>query len=62
MDVLNANYNQDDLHLNKQDVYNLIHQEIQFTYKGTLSPYHLKRMYFEFNKNDDMASCRFLSY
>jgi hypothetical protein len=55
MDVLNVNYDQDDIHLNKQDAYNLICQEIQFSYKGTLNPYHLKRMYFEFVKNNDMA-------
>jgi hypothetical protein len=62
MDVLNVNYNQDDIHLNKRDAYNLIHQEIQFTYEGTLSPYHLKRMYFEFDKKDDMAPYLSLSY
>jgi hypothetical protein len=50
MDVLSVNYNQDDIHFNKRDAYNLIHQEIQSTYKGTLNPYHLKRMYFEFDK------------
>jgi hypothetical protein len=43
MDVLNVNYDQDDIHLNKRDAYSLICQEIQFIYKGTLSPYHFKR-------------------
>jgi len=62
MDVLNINYNQDDIHLNKRDAYSLIRQEIQSTYKGTLSPYHLKRMYFEFDKKNDMASYLSLSY
>jgi hypothetical protein len=62
MDVLNVNYNQDDIHLKKQDAYSLIRQEIQSTYKGTLSPYHLKRMYFEFDKKNDMASYLSLSY
>ncbi len=50
MDVLNVNYNQYEIHLNKQDAYNLIHEEIQSTYKETLNPYHLKRMYFEFDQ------------
>jgi len=40
MDVLNVNYDQDDIHLNKWDAYNFIRQEIQTTYKATLSPYH----------------------
>jgi hypothetical protein len=62
MDVLNVTYNQDDIHLKKRDAYSLIHQEIQSTYKGTLSPYHLKRMYFEFDKKNDMASYLSLSY
>jgi hypothetical protein len=62
MDVLNVNYDQDDIHFNKRDAYNLIRQEIQSTYKGTLSPYHLKRMYFEFDKKNDMASYLSLSY
>jgi hypothetical protein len=62
MDVLNVNYDQDDIHLNKRDAYSLIHQEIQTTYKGTLNPYHLKRMYFEFDKKNDMASYLSLSY
>jgi hypothetical protein len=62
MDVLNINYDQDDIHLNKRDAYSLIRQEIQSTYKGTLSPYHLKRMYFEFDKKNDMASYLSLSY
>jgi len=62
MDVLNVNYEQDDIHLNKRDAYSLIRQEIQSTYKGTLSPYHLKRMYFEFDKKNDMASYLSLSY
>jgi hypothetical protein len=62
MDVLNINYDQDDIHLNKRNAYSLIRQEIQSTYKGTLSPYHLKRMYFEFDKKNDMASYLSLSY
>jgi hypothetical protein len=62
MDVLNVNYDQDDIHLNKRDAYNFIHQEIQSTYKGTLSPYHFKRMYFEFDKKNDMAFYLSLSY
>jgi hypothetical protein len=62
MDVLNVNYDQDDTHLNKWDAYSLIRQEIQSIYKGTLSPYHLKRMYFEFDKKDGMASYFSLSY
>ncbi len=62
MDVLNVNYNQDDIHLNKRNAYSLIRQEIQSTYKGTLSPYHLKCMYFEFDKKNDMASYLSLSY
>jgi hypothetical protein len=62
MDVLNVIYDQDDIHLNKRDAYSLIRQEIQSTYKGTLSPYHLKRMYFEFDKKNDMASYLSLSY
>jgi hypothetical protein len=62
MDVLNVNYDQDDIHLNKRDAYSFICQEIQSTYKGTLSPYHLKRMYFEFDKKNDMASYLSLSY
>jgi hypothetical protein len=62
MDVLNVNYEQDDIHLNKRDAYSLIRQEIQSTYKGTLSPYHLKHMYFEFDKKNDMASYLSLSY
>jgi hypothetical protein len=62
MDVLNVNYDQDDIHLNKRDAYSLIHQEIQTTYKGTLSPYHLKHMYFEFDKENDLASYLSLSY
>jgi hypothetical protein len=62
MDVLNINYDQDDIHVNKRDAYSLIHQEIESTYKGTLSPYHLKRMYFEFDKKNDMASYLSLSY
>jgi len=62
MDVLNVNYDQDDIHLNKRDAYSLICQEIQFTYKGTLSPYHLKCMYFEFDKKNDMTSYLSLSY
>jgi hypothetical protein len=62
MDVLNVTYNQDDIHLKKRDAYSLIRQEIQSTYKGTLSPYHLKRMYFEFDKKNDMASYLSLSY
>jgi hypothetical protein len=62
MDVLNVNYDQYDIHLNKQDAYILIRQEIQSIYKGTLSPYHLKCMYFEFDKKDDMASYLSLSY
>jgi hypothetical protein len=62
MDVLNVNYDQDDIHLNKRDAYSLIRQEIQTTYKGTLSPYHFKRMYFEFDKKNDMASYLSLSY
>jgi hypothetical protein len=62
MDVLNVNYDRDDIHLNKRDAYSLIHQEIQTTYKGTLSPYHLKRMYFEFDKKNDLASYLSLSY
>jgi hypothetical protein len=62
MDILNVNYDQDDIHLNKQDAYNLIRQKIQTTYKGTLSPYHFKRMYFEFDKKNDMASYLSLSY
>jgi hypothetical protein len=60
MDVLNVNYDQDDIHFNKLDAYNSIRQEIQFAYKGTLSPYHLKHMYFEFDKKNDMASYLFL--
>jgi len=62
MDVLNVIYDQDDIHLNKRDAYSLIRQEIQSTYKGTLSPYYLKRMYFEFDKKNDMASYLSLSY
>jgi hypothetical protein len=62
MDVLNVNYNQDEIHFKKRDAYSLICQEIQFTYKGTLSPYHLKHMYFEFDKKNDMASYLSLSY
>jgi len=31
MDVLNVNYNQDDIHLKKWDAYSLIRQKIQFT-------------------------------
>jgi hypothetical protein len=62
MDVLNVNYDQDDIHLNKQDAYNFIRQEIQSTYKGTLSPYNLKRIYFEFDKKNDMTSYLYLSY
>jgi len=62
MDVLNVNYDQDDIHLNKRDAYSLIRQEIQSTYKGILSPYHLKCMYFEFDKKNDMASYLSLSY
>jgi hypothetical protein len=62
MDVLNVNYDQDDIHLNKRDAYNFICQEIHPTYEGTLSPYHLKRIYFEFDKNNDMASYLSLSY
>jgi hypothetical protein len=62
MDVLNVNYDQDDIHLNKQNAYNLICQEIQTTYKETLSRYHLKRMYFEFDKKNDMAFYLSLSY
>jgi len=62
MDVLNVNYEQDDIHLNKRDAYSLIRKEIQSTYKGTSSPYHLKRMYFEFDKKNDMASYLSLSY
>jgi len=50
MDVLNVNYDQNDIHLNKRDAYSLIHQEIQSTYKGILSPYHLKCKYFEFDR------------
>jgi hypothetical protein len=34
MDVLNVNYDQDDIHFNKWDAYNFIHQETQSTYKG----------------------------
>jgi hypothetical protein len=60
--VLNVNYNQDEIHLNKRNAYSLIRQEIQFTYKGALSPYHLKHMYFEFDKKNDMASYLSLSY
>ncbi len=30
--------------------------------QGTWSPYHLKRMYFEFDKKNDMASYLSLSY
>ncbi len=62
MDILNVNYDQNDIHLNKQDAYSLICQEIQFTYKGILSPYHLKHMYFDFDKKNDVASYLFLSY
>jgi hypothetical protein len=62
MDVLNVNYDQYDIHFKKQDAYILIRQEIQSIYKGTLSPYHLKCMYFEFDKKDDMASYLSLSY
>jgi hypothetical protein len=62
MDVLNVNYNQADIHLNRQDAYNFIRQEIQSTYKGTLSLYHLKHMYFEFDKKNNMASYLSLSY
>jgi hypothetical protein len=62
MDILNVNYDQDDIHLNKQDAYNFICQEIQSMYKGILSPYHLKHMYFEFDKKDDVVSYLFLSY
>jgi len=62
MDVLNVNYDQDDIHLNKRDAYNLIRQKIQTMYKGTLSPYHLKCMYFEFDKKNDMASYLSLLY
>jgi len=62
MDVLNVNYNQDDIHLKKRDAYNLIRQEIQSTYKGTLNPYHPKPMYFEFDKKNNMASYLSLSY
>jgi hypothetical protein len=62
MDVLNINYDQDDIHFNKRDAYSLIRQEIQSTYKGTLSTYHFKRMYFEFDKKNDMASYLSLSY
>jgi hypothetical protein len=62
MNVLNVNYDQDDIHLNKRDAYNFICQEIQFTYKGTLGPYHLKCIYFEFDKKNDMASYLSLSY
>jgi len=40
MDVLNVNYDQDDIHLNKLDAYSLINQEIQSIYKGTWSPLH----------------------
>jgi hypothetical protein len=50
MDILNINYDQDDIHLNMRDAYNLIHEEIQSTYKGTLNPYHLKRMYMSVKK------------
>jgi hypothetical protein len=56
MDVSNVNYDHDVIHFNKQDAYSLIRQEIQFTYKGTLSPYHLKYIYFEFDKKNHMAS------
>jgi hypothetical protein len=62
MDVLNVNYNQDDIHLKKRDAYNLICQEIQSTYKGTLNPYHPEHMYFEFDKKNKMASYLSLSY
>jgi len=62
IDVLNVNYDQDDIHFNKRDAYSLIRQEIQSTYKGTLSPYHLKHIYFEFDKKNDMASYLSLSY
>jgi hypothetical protein len=62
MDVLNVNYDQDDIHLNKRDAYNFIRQEIQPTYEGILSPYHFKRIYFEFDKKNDMASYLSLLY
>ncbi len=62
MDALNVNYDQDDIHLNKRNAYSLICQKIQYTCKGTLSPYHFKRMYFEFDKKNDMASYLSLSY
>jgi hypothetical protein len=62
MDVLNVNYDQNDIHLNKRNAYSLIRQEIQSTYKGILSPYHFKHMYFEFGKNNDMAFYLSLSY
>jgi hypothetical protein len=59
---LNVNYKQYDIHLNERDANSLIHQKIQSTYKGTLNPYHLKCMYFEFDKKNDMASYMSLSY
>ncbi len=62
MDVLNVNYNQDAIHLKKWDAYSFIRQEIQSTYKETLSPYHLKCMYFEFDKKNDMACYLSLLY
>jgi hypothetical protein len=34
----------------------------QSTYKGTLSPYHLKCLYIEFDRKNDMASYLSLSY
>ncbi len=62
MDVLNVNYDQNDIQLNKWDAYSLIHQEIQSTYKGILSPYHFKCKYFEFDRKNDMASYLSPSY
>ncbi len=50
MDVLNVNYDQDDIPPNKRYAHNLICKKIQATYKRTLSPYHFKCMYFEFDK------------
>jgi hypothetical protein len=56
MDILNVNYDQDDIHLNKWNAYNLIHKKVHSTYKGTSSPYHFKCMLFEFDKKDNIIS------
>ncbi len=62
MDVLNVNYDQDDIHFHKQDAYNFIRQEKKYTYKGILNPSHFRQMYFELDKKNDITSYLYLSY